>query len=326
MQFISKTYAKLHNTKQKLLPKQATRPSRFLAWALTVAMLLGMMPFVMAVDDGMSVTFVNGEVDCNYVHACDTYCGYIEAVQCDMDCEDGHDFSCAFIEGVSCTYVHVHDEHCGFVEAASCTGVCGADCASPASMIVPFASGDPCTCDCTADPGDCFGCDLNSCNDCNFGCSCNCFNDSGNGIKDCNNCGTTNDVCDCGYCLDCNISDGVYCSDSIGVPFAAVVAAVVTQISVTTAMGECVGVAEIVRLVMMQTYAIADSAWIVISRAVFTALPAIGVPIAAVVLTTNAIVRMVVIVTLVFTMTTVTIAGLTVVIAAVAMTAQWELI
>jgi len=113
---------------------------------------------------------------------------------------------------------------------------------------------------------------------------------------------------------------------AIGVPFAAVVAAVVTQISVTTAMGECVGVAEIVRLVMMQTYAIADSAWIVISRAVFTALPAIGVPIAAVVLTTNAIVRMVVIVTLVFTMTTVTIAGLTVVIAAVAMTAQWELI
>ncbi len=91
---------------------------RMLAWMLTFAMVLSMIPVTAFAEEDLQST------ECTHSH--DETCGYVEAVDeipCDQECtdtdEDGlidHVEECAYtpaVEGQPCT--HVHDETCGGV-------------------------------------------------------------------------------------------------------------------------------------------------------------------------------------------------------------------
>ena len=91
---------------------------RMLAWMLTFAMVLSMIPVTAFAEEDLQST------ECTHSH--DETCGYVEAVDeipCDQECtdtdEDGlidHVEECAYtpaVEGQPCT--HIHDEICGGV-------------------------------------------------------------------------------------------------------------------------------------------------------------------------------------------------------------------
>ena len=91
-----------------------TFPRKILSLLLSLCLVFGSIPLTVfageAHEDGPAI---GASGTCSHIHDAD--CGYIEAVDCGLGCEDEHAEDCAYTEAAPCS--HEHDEDCGGLAA-----------------------------------------------------------------------------------------------------------------------------------------------------------------------------------------------------------------